>query len=66
MAGDGLAAAHGPDMLSGLGLDVDRRLGEPEQAGQVGSMVALCGPSFGSWAWTITSQLTDNPARRES
>ncbi len=37
MTGDGLATSHRPDVLSGLGLDVDRRLEEPEQPGQVGS-----------------------------
>ena len=29
-------------------------------------MAGLCGPSFGSWAWTITSQLTGRqPARAD-
>ena len=29
-------------------------------------IAGLCGPSFGSWAWTITSQLTGRqPARRD-
>ena len=56
---DGLATSHPALRASGLGVDVDRLLEEPEQPGQVGSHGRLVRSKLWSWAsGRITSQLT--------
>ena len=49
----------GPDVLAGLGLDVHGALRRRRAAGRGSPGSSACaGPSLGSWAWMITSQLT--------
>ena len=47
MTGDGLAPTDRSDMLAGLGLDVHRRLDQPEQPGQVARMAGFVRPELG-------------------
>jgi len=47
LTGNGLGSANVPDMLSCLGLDVDRRLIDVQQPREVGSDCQLMGTEFG-------------------
>ena len=56
-ANDRLLVSDGPDMLAGLGFDIDGILEETQQTRQVGPDGRFVGPEPGFLAWITISQL---------